>query len=90
MTKVPQTRGRKTKQNPSKTAIAKVLREAVFDPREPGPLKIIADVGQADYYVRRAQEFLVPPVAGSPVVPSLNIKNAIALLALAVVTNDNG
>jgi hypothetical protein len=44
--------------NPSKTAIIKILRECVFDPREPGPMKIIADVGNQEYFITRAIELL--------------------------------
>ncbi len=42
----------------NQSQIAKALREAVFSPGKPGPLKVIADVGNINYYIRRATEFL--------------------------------
>ncbi len=42
----------------NKSQIARALREAVFTPNKLGPMKIIADVGNTNYYVRRATEFL--------------------------------
>lgn len=89
----PQTRNRRPKQQPSKTAIQKVLRSATFDPRESGPLRIIADVGDPAYYVARAKEFLATlnPNFGNPALTvarhdaGLNIRSAISLLALALV-----
>ena len=42
----------------TKTQIAAALREAVFVPTKPGPLKVIVDVGNHYYYMTRARELL--------------------------------
>ena len=42
----------------NKRQIAKALSTAAFTPGKPGPMKVIADVGNINYYVRRATEFL--------------------------------
>ena len=41
---------------PSKTSLAQEAKQCVFDPRANGPMKIIADTGNADYYETRAVE----------------------------------
>ena len=38
----------------SKTAIGKILQSAKFDPRKPGPMKVVVDVGDANYYLASA------------------------------------
>lgn len=43
---------------PSKTAIKKILMESAFDPRKPGPMKVIADIRNHDYYKLRAIELI--------------------------------
>jgi len=47
---------RKTKIN--KRELAAVLRESVFAPNKPGPLKVIMDVGDSRYYRQRALELI--------------------------------
>ena len=42
----------------NKRQIAKALSSAAFTPGKLGPMKIIADVGNINYYIRRATEFL--------------------------------
>ena len=42
----------------NKSQIAKALKEAVFTPGKLGPMKVIVDVGDVNYYIRRATEFL--------------------------------
>ena len=42
----------------NKSKIRSVLSDCVFAPTEPGPMRIIADVGSVDYYKRRACEVL--------------------------------
>ena len=42
----------------NKRQIAKALSTAAFTPGKLGPMKIIADVGNINYYIRRATEFL--------------------------------
>jgi len=74
----------------NQTQIAKKLRDSVFAPNKPGPLKIIADVGNSDYYINRAVEMLRHSLVQS----SSNIKcrmqtDAISLIALARCTDEN-
>lgn len=40
------------------TAIKRVFQSCVFKPTEPGPMKIIADVGNPTYYRQRVCEML--------------------------------
>lgn len=46
------------KQKPSVclTQIRNFLKKVVFNPRKPGPMQIISDVGSAEYYELRAIE----------------------------------
>jgi len=39
--------------------LAATLRESVFSPHKLGPMKIIVDVGNVDYYIKRADEFVM-------------------------------
>lgn len=57
------------------TQIRKILRELAFDPRKPGHLKPIAEVGNPEYYRKRAIEFLMNG-------KKRDIENAITLLSL--------
>lgn len=71
----------------NKTQIAKKLRDSVFAPNKPGPLKIIADVGCSDYYIKRAVELL----RHSEVEPDSQTQmriDAISLIALARVVDE--
>lgn len=47
-----------TRKKPSKTAINKTLAASSFDPRKPGPMSVIADVGSPIYYEGRAIELI--------------------------------
>jgi len=38
--------------------IAKILRECVFSPAKPGPMKVVSDVGDPRYYQTRVIELL--------------------------------
>lgn len=67
----------------SKTQITKILNDCKFNPRVPGPLKVIADVGNTDYYCRRAIEFIKCSTSND------GMKNAIALLALAIANEES-
>ncbi|KKN17632.1 hypothetical protein LCGC14_0963840 [marine sediment metagenome] len=70
----------------NKSQIAKALREAAFTPGKPGPLKVIADVGNINYYIRRATEFLT--LSLTALTREQRVKyfdNALALTALAKV-----
>ena len=71
----------------NKRQIARALREAVFTPGKLGPLKIIADVGDADYYINRAREFLTLSL-DSPTIEQqfYYLDMALSLIALAKVT----
>ena len=67
--------------------IAAALREAVFTPGKPGSLKIIADTGNVDYFIRRAIETLKYSLSS----PTKNQKTdyltiALSLIALSKVT----
>jgi hypothetical protein len=62
------------KKRVNKTQLQRILRESVFDPNEPGPLKVISDVGNVDYYRNRSIELISDG----------NLKLAIAVLALAI------
>jgi hypothetical protein len=43
---------------PSYTDICNFLRKCFFNPRKLGPLTIISDIGNAEYYEMRAVEFI--------------------------------
>ena len=72
----------KTKIN--KRQLAAVLRESIFAPNKPGPLKIIIDVGDPRYYMQRAIELSTLCLA-SPTVEQQEyyLEQAITLLAVA-------
>ncbi len=68
----------------TKRRIQETLRESVFTPRDPGSLKAIIDVGNRDYYIRRAKELLDLTLEedGS----NIHLTMAISLIALAKLT----
>ncbi len=70
----------------NKTQIAATLRESVFAPNKPGPLKVIVDVGDKKYYARRAKEFIDYFIAEGG---STFLATAISLLALAKLCEEN-
>ncbi len=76
----------------NKSQIAKALREAAFTPSKLGPMKIIADVGNINYYVRRATEFLI--LSFTALTQDQRVKyydSAMGLIALAKVkTQEQG
>ncbi len=43
----------------TKRKIDTVLRSASFRPSDLGPMRVIVDVGDADYFIKRAEEFLI-------------------------------
>lgn len=63
-----------SKKNPSKTSISKILKASIFDPRKPGPLSVITDVGSKRYFETRAIELI----------RENRLEQAISLLALAI------
>lgn len=40
----------------TKTRLSKILRNCIWNPRDPGPMRPIVDVGGTEYYARRAIE----------------------------------
>lgn len=42
----------------TKTLLRKVIKDVIPDPKDPGPFRIIADVGDTGYYEQRAIEAL--------------------------------
>lgn len=63
--------------------IKAVYRSCVFTPAKPGPMKIIADVGDPQYYIQRSAEILELQIQ-SPEKDTEELRKAIGLLALAV------
>lgn len=64
----------------TKRKLQAILKESVFTPSEPGPLKIIAEVGDKNYYVQRSIELCKMFLED----PGLDyLTQAISLLALA-------
>lgn len=70
---------------PSQKDIKKALSQASFNPREPGPMAIIAEFQDFNYFISRAFETLreLPDSAEEDVVSLLD--KAMSLLALAKV-----
>lgn len=68
----------------TKRELAAVLRESVFAPNKPGPLKVIMDVGDTRYYRQRALE-LVTLSLETPTKEqcAYYLEQAITLLAVA-------
>jgi len=64
--------------------IKAVFRSCVFTPAKPGPMKIIADVGDPQYYIMRASEILETQIQGKHTKDTDELRKAIGLLALAV------
>lgn len=83
---------------PSRKSLRETLNESAFDPREPGPLKVIVESADANYYEQRAMEYIrearaaVAPFSGSQEGTQAGdtyndcMTNAIALLGLAKLT----
>jgi len=71
------------KKPPSKTTIRNILRSLAFDPRKPGPMSLIAEVGDAGYYITRAIEELRMADFDNKRNTGKYINNAIRLLVLA-------
>lgn len=72
----------KSKQ-PSKTELRRHLRDCLFDPRKPGPMQVIADTGNTDYYETRAKE-CISQYTETTDEKSANIRMAIGLLLLSL------
>ncbi|MEE9548731.1 MAG: hypothetical protein V3V68_05185 [Nitrosomonadaceae bacterium] len=70
--------------------ITKALSSATFAPGKPGPLKVIADVGNINYYIRRAMEFLT--LSLTALTKAQRVKyfdSALGMVALAKVKTQN-
>lgn len=63
--------------------IKKVLTDSYFNPKLPGPMRIIAEVGSEEYYITRTREIISSP---DPTLDSLRM--AIQLLVLAYAEKD--
>ena len=72
----------------NKTQISKKLRDSTFAPNKPGPLKIIADVGNSDYYIKRAIEMLRHSEIQGEVRKRESRIDAISLIAFARVLDE--
>lgn len=82
----------------TKTKITQILNSCKFNPRISGPLKIIADVGNVDYYCNRAIEFIeqskleaIEFIEQSKLEgcgEKQCLEKAISLLALAIANNE--
>ena len=70
---------------PTKSLISKILNTCKFNPRVPGPLRIISDVGNTDYYMNRAIEFIEGAKHENQ---RDRLLSAIALLALAIANEE--
>jgi len=67
----------------TKTKIAATLRESVFTPTTPGPLKVIIDVGDIDYYIKRSMELCTLALCSVTAKSKLSyLTQAISLLAV--------
>lgn len=70
----------------TKRQVQVTLRESVFTPRDPGPLRAIIDVGNREYYIRRAKEFLDRAIETKS---NAQLTLAISLLALAKLSEND-
>lgn len=72
------------KQKITKRKLAAILRESIFTPSNPGPLKVIFDVGDRDYYIKRAMELCAMALEQPFINHKINqLTTAITLLAIA-------
>ncbi len=78
------------KRSITRSQITVALREATFTPSKLGPLKIIVDVGNTDYYITRAREFLVLAAQSPSMAQRLKYLNmALSLIAISKVRIQN-
>lgn len=69
---------------PTVTDIRRMMRELSYDPRKPGPIQAILDVGNQEYYIRRSAEMLTEVVKANKDSQIRNIENSITLLSVAL------
>jgi len=75
----------------TKRKIAAALRESAFSPKNDKSMKVILDVGDADYYVRRAIELCTIVLDNKDINERLReLTWAISLLAVAKVRIGEG
>jgi hypothetical protein len=66
----------------SQKSLSKILMEVKFDPKEPGPMKVIASMEDPKYYRQRAIEEIVD--SGLQADQRTHLIRAIRLLLLAI------
>jgi hypothetical protein len=75
----------------TKRKIAAALRESAFSPRDDKAMKVILDVGDVDYYVRRAIELLTTVLENKNHTERVReLTWAISLLAVSKVRIEGG
>lgn len=67
----------------SKKLINLVLSSCKFDPNLPGPMKIVIDVGDSEYYKKRAVELIRSTIGLDCEKSQVDLTQAIQLLILA-------
>lgn len=84
----------KSLNNPTLSKIRAMLREASFNPRVPGPMKIVSEQGNSSYFECRAMELISEAIAARE---AKNIAayqhimtKAIQLVALAKINESSG
>lgn len=68
------------------TEIKRILTESAVNPNTPGKWKMIADMNDHNYFVKRAIECLYESEINNP---DENLKTAITLLAMARILKQN-
>lgn len=70
--------------------IQSALSAAKFDPRKPGPMKIVADQGSPEFWLLRANEFIAEVRSDSKITEDTinKLNKAMGLLALVKVHYD--
>ncbi len=61
--------------------LRKILNESLINPNKPGPMKVLVEINNPDYWVTRTVELLSDPT-------DENLKKAITLLALTRAYNE--
>lgn len=76
----------------TQTQIRNVLKAVTFNPKKPGPLKVIVESGNVDYFYQRAVEQLrmAQQLRGNGQSGAQEALVAMQLIALAIVEEGNG
>jgi len=73
----------------NKTNVARILRESIFDPKKDKLMGIVVEIGNYDYYIKRAQELIASiSFCRSPIQRQNALQTAISLLAIARLVGD--